>query len=417
MLADSAGFGGPCAAKAAHEVPRGSQRMTARTTQTAAQTAVEAAMDPAGSDQRPLRVLHFVSGGFSGATSVATTLVRAAADSPHQRAWLVLRRKRLTDPARVQALRDAELQVELVPGWSRLATVWCLVRLCWRLRPDVLVAHGFSEHLWGRYAGWLAGVPALVHVEHNTRERYGLWRLLQARWLARRTARIVGCSEGVRRVLADLGFPPDRVTAIPNGVAIEPFAAADAHPYAQRLPGLVMVARFSGQKDHATLLQALALLSHRGLRPSLELVGTGSARHRRRAEAMVRSLGLSGQVHFAGHSNEVPLLLMRHQICVLSTHYEGMPLALVEGMVAGCAVVGSAVPGVQELIADGEDGRLVPPRDPAALADVLESLLRDPARAAELAARARARSLVEFSRARMTAGYEAMLLGLDRHPD
>ena len=45
---------------------------------------------------------------------------------------------------------------------------------------QVLVAHGFSEHLWGRYAGLLAGVPALVHVEHNSRERYTRWRLKQA---------------------------------------------------------------------------------------------------------------------------------------------------------------------------------------------------------------------------------------------
>lgn len=371
----------------------------------------------AAGDKRPLRVLHFVSGGFSGATSVATTLVRAAAHSPRQQAWLVLRHKRQTDPARVQALREEGLAVEVVPGWSHLASIWALVRLCRRLQPDVLVAHGFSEHLWGRYAGLLAGVPALVQVEHNSRERYGRWRLAQTRWLARRTNRIVGCSEGVRLALLGQGLPPGRVLAIANGIATAPFANADRHPYAQRCPGLVMVARFSGQKDHATLLQALALLADRGLRPPTQLVGEGSARYRRDALQRAERLGLSGQVQFVGHSSEVPALLMRHQLCVLSTHYEGLPLALVEGMAAGCAVVGSAVPGVQELIADGHTGRLVPPRDPAALAAAIEALLRDPAAAAQLGAQARQQAQLAFSRERMTADYESLLLSLPRRAD
>jgi len=120
-------------------------------------------------------------------------------------------------------------------------------------------------------------------------------------------------------------------------------------------------------------------------------------------------LGLADQVRFLGFCPDVPGLLMGHQICVLSSHYEGMPLALVEGMAAGCAVVGSAVPGIRELIADGEDGRLVPPRDPAALADALQSLLASPAEAARLGRAARATALGRYSLGRMTADYEAML--------
>ena len=154
---------------------------------------------------------------------------------------------------------------------------WC--RLCREFRPDVLVAHGFSEHLWGRYAGLLAKVPHLVHVEHNTRERYTAWRLAQTRWLARRTDRIVGCSEGVRLRLLEMGMPPERTIAIPNGIRLAPFADADAHPFAQRIPGIVMVARFSKQKDHATLIRAVALLRDRGLHAA------GAVRRRRQGHA------------------------------------------------------------------------------------------------------------------------------------
>ncbi len=368
---------------------------------------------PAGNPSltaRPLRVIHFVTGGFSGATQVALDVARAAQTDPDMSAMLVLRRKRQADPARIQALRDEGLAVEVVQGWSHLATVLDLVRVCLTFKPDVLVAHGFSEHLWGRYAGLLAKVPTLVHVEHNSRERYSWWRLAQARWLARRTALIVGCSEGVKARLLELGFAPERTVAIPNGVKLTPFEdASAAMPFAQRTAGIVMSARFARQKDHETLIRAVALLRDRGLTPPVMLAGAGKQRYRDRAERLCRELGLQGQVQFLGHCPTVPALLMSHQLFVLSTHYEGMPLALVEAMAAGCAVVGSAVVGVQEMLHDGVDGKLVPHANPAALADAIEALLRNPDQAAQMAANARARAMREFSVSQMAARYSSHL--------
>ncbi|HEY4555057.1 MAG TPA: glycosyltransferase, partial [Lysobacter sp.] len=279
---------------------------------------------------RRIRVLHFVTGGFSGgATQVAIALVNAAQHSATVEPLLVLRRKRRTDPARIAELERAGVPVRTVTGATHLATVFALVRLCRRFRPDVLVAHGFSEHLWGRYAGLLARVPHLVHVEHNTRERYTPWRRAQTRWLARRTDRIVGCSDGVRDALLAMGMPPERTVSIPNGIRLEPFAAADAVDFAQREAGIVMVARYSRQKDHATLLRAVALLGARGLRPVVHFAGAGKAQHRAPVERLAAELGLQAQVRFLGLHRDVPGLLMGQRICVLSTHYEGMPLALI----------------------------------------------------------------------------------------
>lgn len=361
----------------------------------------------------PVRVLHFVTGGFSGgATQVAVQLVRAARASGRIEPLLVLRRKRRGDPARIAELRAGGLPVTVVPGWSHAASIVSLVRVCRQFRPHVLVAHGFSEHLWGRYAGLLAGVPALVHVEHNTRERYTAWRRAQTRWLARRTACIVGCSEGVRQALLAMGMPAQRTMAIPNGIDPAPFAQADAHPMHRRVPGIVMVARFSRQKDHASLLQALALLRTRGLQPPLLLAGGGKPIHRQPIERLARELGIADQVQFLGVHRGVPDLLMRHRIAVLSTHYEGMPLALLEGMAAGCAVVGSAVPGVREVLEDGVDGLLVAEADPQALADALERLLRDDALAERLGQQARQVALQRHGRALMNARYEALFLRL-----
>ena len=363
----------------------------------------------------PVKVLHFVTGGFSGgATQVAIALVNAALQGGEVQPLLVLRRKWQTDPARISELEKAGVPVRVVPGWSHAATITALVRLCREFQPDVLVAHGFSEHLWGRYAGLMAKVPHLVHVEHNTRERYTAWRLRQTRWLAARTARIVGCSEGVRLRLLEMGMPEDRTIAIPNGIRLQPFADAAAHPLAGRIPGIVMTARFSKQKDHATLLRAVALLRERGLTPPLLFAGAGKARHRQVAEQLAAELELGDQVSFLGLCRDVPALLLQHRISVLSTHYEGMPLALLEAMAAGCAVVGSAVPGVREVIHDGKDGHLVPPEDPIALADVLEALLRDPQEAARLGAAARVTAVDRHGRELMNQRYEQLFLMLAR---
>lgn len=361
----------------------------------------------------PPRVLHFVTGGFSGgATQVAIALVNAARDSGRIEPLLVLRRKWRTDPARIAELERVGVPVATVAGWSHAATIWSLVNICRQFRPDVLVAHGFSEHLWGRYAGLLAKVPRLVHVEHNTRERYTPWRLRQTRWLAQRTSRIVGCSEGVRLRLLEMGMPADRTIAIPNGIDLQPYAQAHMRPFASREAGIVMTARFAKQKDHATLVRALALLRERGLRPPLLFAGGGKAVHRQPIETLVEQLGLTDQVQFLGLCRDVPALLMRHRIFVLSTRYEGMPLALIEGMAAGCAVVGSAVPGVREVVTDAIDGRLVAPSDPVALANVLETLLTQPTEAARLGAAANATAWARHSRELMNQRYEDLFLSL-----
>jgi len=371
--------------------------------------------DTATPDARPVRVLHFVTGGFSGgATQVAIALTQAGLGSPNIEPLLVLRRKRRTDPARIAELEQAGVPVHVVPGWSHAATIAALVKECREFRPDILVAHGFSEHLWGRYAGLLAQVPHLVHVEHNTRERYTRWRLKQTRWLAARTDRIVGCSEGVRLRLLEMGMPEERTIAIPNGIRLAPFESADAHPVARRIPGIVMVARFSKQKDHATLLRAVARLRDRGLHVPVLFAGGGKALHRRPLQELAELLGIQDQVQFLGVVRNVPELLMTHRIAALITHYEGMPLAMLEGMAAGCAVVASAVPGVREVIEDGVEGRLVPERDDIALADALETLLRDDDTATGLSVAARAAAIERHGRDLMHARYEALFLELAR---
>ena len=211
-------------------------------------------------------------------------------------------------------------------------------------------------------------------------------------------------------------MPPERTIAIPNGIRLQPFQDSAPVPPSQRVAGIVMASRLSRQKDHATLLRAVALLKARGLTPPVLIAGHGKPRYRRPLEKLCSALGLDGQVQFLGLCRNVPELLLGHRISVLATHYEGMPLALIEGMAAGCVAIGSAVPGVRELLHHGVDGLLVPESDPAALADALADALRDDALADRLGAAGREAAMSRHSRELMNARYEDLFLELVASP-
>lgn len=347
--------------------------------------------------------MHFVTGGFSGATQVAVDLCTAHAGTA---SLLVLRRKKNTSPARLTALQAQGVNVAVVPGWLNMLTVFRLWQLCRQWKPDILVAHGFSEHLWGRYAGLLAGVPTLVHVEHNVRERYGHWRLWQSRWLAQRTARIVAVSQAVCADLVRTGHPPGLCMVIHNGIHTERWH--HGLPWADRESALVMPARFARQKDHATLIRALALLAERGYRPKLYLAGAGKERWRRAAERLADSLGVQSQIVFLGHYPELPALLARVKWCVLSTHYEGLGLGLMEGMASGCCAIGSDVEGVQEVITHGQTGWLVTPGDAHAWAQTLEAAITNDGRSAQLAQLGMHHAHTQCDRQRMCRDYQQL---------
>ena len=357
-----------------------------------------------------MRVLHFVTGGFSGATQVAVDLCLAAQAEPGMQTLLVLRRKRNTSAARVQALRDQGLQVRVVSNWLHALTVWELRRIIRDWRPDVVFAHGFSDHIWGRRAAVAEHVPRIFHVEHNSRERYTPTRLRQALALQPHTQASIGVSEGVRTALIERGFAPDKCLAISNGIALERFPdSLLPQRWDAREAAILMASRFARQKDHATLIEALALLRDRGLRPTLYLAGSGSARLRRKAEAQVARLGLDDQVRFLGNVPDLPQRLAATQVFVLATHWEGMPLALVEAMAAGCACVGSDVLGVREVLDHGRTGLLVPHADAPALANALQQLLRDGAQAQRLGQAARQQALASYGREQMWHRYRALL--------
>jgi glycosyltransferase involved in cell wall biosynthesis len=178
--------------------------------------------------------------------------------------------------------------------------------------------------------------------------------------------------------------PRERIVVVPNFVDDHAFDVAspgslDALRRELDVPvdALVVgiVARLHPVKDHATLIKAIALLEPQF--PTLLLVLIGSGPLRAELEALAAAEGVESIVRFAGLRTPPPNLHSIFDVSVLCSLSEGFPNTIVEAMAAARPVVGTNVGGVPDAVREGVNGRLVPARDPAALAAALIPLLRD----------------------------------------
>ena len=136
------------------------------------------------------------------------------------------------------------------------------------------------------------------------------------------------------------------------------------------------MARLEPQKGHRILLQALSLL--RAEFPNIRLICLGTGALKDELTKIARDLGLENIVRFVGFRSNVGDWLAAVDIGVLPSFYEGLPLTAVETLAAGIPLVATAVDGTPEVVIDGETGHLVPPGDPAAMAEAIGRLARQP---------------------------------------
>jgi len=223
-----------------------------------------------------------------------------------------------------------------------------------------------------------------------------------------------------------LRVPVQRGSVIYDGLAVEEVPHQQARQAIIREFGLSpnvqlvgMPARLSAQKDHVTLLRAArAVLAER---PDTHFLiigdhsGTSDAAQQfHELQRLVRELGIGSGVTFTGFRSDVPVLLAGLDIVLLVSHFEGLPLVLLEAMAQERPVIATAVGGVPELVQDGQTGLLHLHRDHEQLARLLASVLRDEDLARRLGRSARELVRSRFSRerfAREVAGLYHSLLG------
>jgi glycosyltransferase involved in cell wall biosynthesis len=257
-----------------------------------------------------------------------------------------------------------------------LVQLWIALR---KLEPDLVCAHTAKAGSLGRTAAWLRSLPSVFTphgwsmLDRATLRSHRLFRWAEC-LAGRMGTSIINVCEFERECARRFDICPDRqLEVVHNGIDELPMnrlRSVDAQP-----PTLVMVARFTVQKDHSTLLRALAgLLS---LDWNLWLVGSGELREPLTAQA--EALGLRGRVRLLPAKTDVNRLLMEAQIFVLSTHFEAFPISILEAMRAGLPVIATEVGGIPEVIRDHETGLMVRPGNVESLRAALARLINNPA--------------------------------------
>jgi glycosyltransferase involved in cell wall biosynthesis len=271
-----------------------------------------------------------------------------------------------------------------------------LLRLAGFLRRGrfaVIHAHDLWANLLGVPAGRLACIPVVISSRRYLADLkwYTPWRSRIVRFIYRLSTRVVVNSRAVReKLVGGDQADPEKIRVIYNAVDVERFARA-RRPRRGLLPKIsgcskviaVLANMYSRVKGHAGLISAARMVCES--EPDAVFLLIGDGRERAALEAQAREAGLDNNIVFVGARADVPELLACCDLSVLPSEAEGFPNALLESMAAGLPVVATAVGGSKEIIENGQNGLLVPPGKPEALAAAILRLIRDPGLAMKLA--------------------------------
>ena len=275
-------------------------------------------------------------------------------------------------------------------GWDPRFAIR-FARLCRERGIRALVLRDFSTGAVGRLVGKALRIRPIIQVEHATGsvEPMRMKRAIE-RLLAPLCDGVIAVARGQIPFLVDAkGHRPARIRVIYNGIDPDRWRPSEPDPQLLRefsvppdAPVVTIVAMLRPEKDHANFLEAARRLLERLPNARFFIVGEGTERVH--LEQLSRDLGLAERVHFTGRRTDVPAFVAASDVCVLSSYtVETFPMAFLEAMAMERPLVGTRVGGVPEMIEEGRNGYLVPPRDPAALADAIGRVVasRDIARA------------------------------------
>jgi glycosyltransferase involved in cell wall biosynthesis len=288
---------------------------------------------------------------------------------------------------------------------SYLRASWALSREFRRQHVDLVHCADILGAWYAGLAGRLAGLPVLCHIRNRNdnisrRDASFLWPVTKFAFVSQDTWKRFG-----------MHVPAARGTVIYDGIDVRPALNEDEHRRSVRrefgipesAPIIGMMARVAPQKDYFTLAKAAARILPEV--PDVRFLIAGdndrTPEHREHYQKVQKVLAECGVAHafiFAGLRDDIPRLLSAIDIFALSTHWEGLPLVILEAMAQARPVVATAVDGIPEVIEDGKTGLLFPHEDDVSLAAHLLTLLRNPSRLASLGEAGRRFVEARFSR-------------------
>jgi len=284
-----------------------------------------------------------------------------------------------------------------------------LKRVIADVRPDIVHAHDstalFLLFLASRLGASSARLVASLHGGHV---RLSPGRRTLQRAVLRRCDVAIGVSQRQVELLRTQLGPDVSLMHIPYGIEALPLTGTGKRPHESTTssvgaPLIVMAARFEKPKDQDSLVRAMVQIREEFKGAECILAGSGGRLHA--IQALVSELGLDSAVHFIVDTKDVGAIISQADVCVLSSFHEGLPICILEYMAAQKPVVASDVGGVREMIRNEQEGFLIEPGDPRMLAERISCLLRDPAAARQMGARAGERVEAQFRLSGMLDAY------------
>lgn len=280
---------------------------------------------------------------------------------------------------------------------------------------SVIHSNEFAMSVYGTLIARRMGIRHVVTHHANMWMALKLRRRMALRWALRRATSTVAVSEDFRQHLIKvLGPVAERVVTIPNGI---PSPKGDAAPVRREFglrddEVLVLAAgALIPRKGHSYLIEAVAQLRREGCQVPLRVIIAGTGPEEANLRTLAHTHGLDEVVLLPGVRLDIPNLMEASDILAMPSTWEGLPLAVLEGMHAGSAIIGSRISGIPEAVRDGVDGFLPPPADAPALAVALRRLLEDAPLRRRMGESARERALARFHIAPMMDAYEKLYFG------
>lgn len=264
-------------------------------------------------------------------------------------------------------------------------------RVLTRFTPDIVHLHSAHAHTLGVFAaGWAGRPPVVVSRRVDFAVANTPWSWLKYKLPVDRYFCI---SQGVAEVMRRGGIPERRLALVPSGIrfatAEEVHRAPDLRAERGLAPGTPLigtVAALAPHKNHIDLLRAAASVISQ--RPEVRFVWLGEGECRAALEAERAKLGLEQQVWMPGFREGARAMIPQFTLFALASYLEGLCTSIMDAQSLGVPVIATRTGGIPDLVADGETGRLVRPRDPEALALGLVEALGNPNRARGWAHRA-----------------------------
>lgn len=321
-----------------------------------------------------MKILQIIpSLDMGGAEVMCETLSNQLKKLGHSVTVVSMFRKETVITRRLQAAGVPVVFLDKKSGLD-LGCIRKLRRLLRREKPDAIHVHLYILKYVGLAAFGL-GIP-IIHTVHNVAEEDAEGDGAINRLLYKRGGVIpVSLSREIQKtVVSFYGVPEEASPVIYNGINLENCLPKSDYRLSQPVR-LLHVGRFNHQKNHPCMVQALKLLRERGYDTELTFLGGGDLLPEVRRQA--QELGVAEYIHFEGISDWVYPHLQQADLFLLPSHFEGMPMSLIEAMGTGLPVIASRVGGIPDMVTDGHNGLLIDP-NAEELANAIARLLDDP---------------------------------------